>query len=88
VEAVGEWGEGLREGARIIVDLADCIGDHLGHRLRILMIAEEVCSDDRGTGDGQTVEIDPLGLAQVTAVETDVRPPRLLSRPERELVRC
>jgi len=85
-EAGGMRGEGLGEGARVVVHGADGIRDEMRHRLGILAVVQEVRGDAGRSGDQQPAQIDPVAVLERALMESDVGTSRLAAHRQGELV--
>ncbi len=52
----GVRSESVREGAGVVVGAADCVGDDLSDRLRVIAVGEQISHDASRPGDKQAPE--------------------------------
>jgi hypothetical protein len=85
-ESSGVRGKRIRKAAGVVIHGPDCIGDDLRDGLRILVIGEQIGCDARGPSHRKTATSDPLVVPELASVQADVRPTRLSSSWQRELM--
>ncbi len=64
-EPLGMDGKGVGESVGVLAHRPDRIHDESRHRLRVLLVAEEVRGDPRRARHGQPMKCDPLGAVKV-----------------------
>jgi hypothetical protein len=85
-EPHGEWHQSVRKCAGIIVDIANCVRDDMGHRFGLLAIRQKIGGDSARPRHREAPNLDPLGCAELATVETHVGSPRLFPDGYRELM--
>ncbi len=73
----GVRGEGVREGAGVVVGAADCVDDDMSYRLGVLAVGEQISRDARRPCGGQAPERDPLVVRHFAVMEAHVGSTRL-----------
>src|SRR3990172_909865 len=78
--------QGVGERPGRLVRRSYGVGDHVRHRLGVLIVVKKIRHDPGGSGHWQTAKRDPLPLTQWSLVETQVRLPSLPPRRQGEFV--